>query len=191
MIHKTNANSQGFTLIELLVVISIIGLLSSIVVGSLSSARKRAEAAKIVQEINQLKTALELYKNDHGVYPNEGTPDYKCFEWCEDPVSYFNGVLVSGKYIPSVSNPATLPQGMWFSVPPMLYATGGDFYLYYEAEGFYGTCGGRKLKGYLLEFYNEMDLNLPKAGFCFDDSCVEAEPFYGAGNNDHWYCIGE
>lgn len=41
---RTNLRS-GFTLVELLVVISIIGLLSSVVVSSIASARNRARVA--------------------------------------------------------------------------------------------------------------------------------------------------
>jgi len=39
----TKQTSRGFTLIELLVVISIIGLLSSVVMSSVNTARKRAD----------------------------------------------------------------------------------------------------------------------------------------------------
>ncbi len=65
-LHK----SRGFTLIELLVVISVIGMLSSIVLASLNSARVKARDAERVQSINQLRNAIELYYNDTGHYPN-------------------------------------------------------------------------------------------------------------------------
>jgi prepilin-type N-terminal cleavage/methylation domain-containing protein len=58
----------GFTLIELLVVISIIGVLSSVVLASLSSARLKAKDALIRQEVNQMRTLLELEYSDTGSY---------------------------------------------------------------------------------------------------------------------------
>ncbi|MDO8572466.1 MAG: prepilin-type N-terminal cleavage/methylation domain-containing protein [bacterium] len=62
-------NKRGFTLIELLVVISIIGLLSSVVLSSLTSARVKARDSKRIQDIVQLQRALELYYQDNGRYP--------------------------------------------------------------------------------------------------------------------------
>src|SRR3989344_2270692 len=61
---------RGFTLIELLVVISIISLLSSIILASLGVARSKARDSKRVQDMIQVRNALELYATDHdGLYP--------------------------------------------------------------------------------------------------------------------------
>ena len=64
---------KGFTLIELLVVIAIIGLLSTLAVVALNSARQKARDAKRVADVKQMQTALELYFNDENSYPALGT----------------------------------------------------------------------------------------------------------------------
>ncbi len=63
----------GFTLIELLVVIAIIGILSSVVLASLNSARTKARDTKRVADIKQLQIALELYYDSNSKYPTNLT----------------------------------------------------------------------------------------------------------------------
>lgn len=68
MLNKLKA--RGFTLIELLVVIAIIGILSSVVLASLNSAREKSRDARRVSDINSLRVALELYFDSNGEYPD-------------------------------------------------------------------------------------------------------------------------
>ncbi|MBU0546603.1 type II secretion system GspH family protein [Patescibacteria group bacterium] len=71
---------KGFTLIELLVVIAIIGMLSSIVLVSLGSARKKAMDAKRLQDMKQLTLALQMYYDKYEKYPdNTDLGDVGCW----------------------------------------------------------------------------------------------------------------
>ncbi len=64
-------NTKGFTLIELLVVIAIIGLLSSVVLASLNSARDKARTARAQADLNQIHLAIEMLYDDTGLHPNK------------------------------------------------------------------------------------------------------------------------
>src|SRR3989344_9029837 len=66
--YKNNIpnTSRAFTLIELLVVISIIGLLSTVVLASLNTARVKARDAQRIAALKEIQKAIELYASDHG-----------------------------------------------------------------------------------------------------------------------------
>src|SRR3990167_5078805 len=70
---KNFYQKKGFTLIELLVVIAIIGILSSVVLASLNSARKKSRDARRVADIGQLRLALELYFDANRDFPASAT----------------------------------------------------------------------------------------------------------------------
>jgi prepilin-type N-terminal cleavage/methylation domain-containing protein len=70
--NKYNVKKRGFTLIELLAVLSIIGLLSTIVLAALNTARFKAEDARRQSEMKSLQAALELYNVDNKAYPSTG-----------------------------------------------------------------------------------------------------------------------
>jgi len=60
----------GFTLIELLVVVFIIGMLATLIIVNISEARKSARDAKRVANLKAIQTALEMYNQKNGEYPN-------------------------------------------------------------------------------------------------------------------------
>jgi prepilin-type N-terminal cleavage/methylation domain-containing protein len=71
--NYTMKSPRGFTLIELLVVIAIIGLLSSVILASLSSARAKARAAAIAGNLRNMIPAAEMALDATGNYSTAST----------------------------------------------------------------------------------------------------------------------
>lgn len=65
--------SKGFTLIELLVVIAIIGVLSSVVLSSLSTARAKGRDARRKLDLQEIARALSVYYINHGDFVQVGS----------------------------------------------------------------------------------------------------------------------
>lgn len=111
---------KGFTLIELLVVVAIIGVLSSVVLASLSDARAQARDARREADMRQIQTALELYYNDKGHYPCENA------SYCDGQSTRANGRLGEGAHIDTLLGPY-----MGGSVPMDPRGPGDSTYFYY------------------------------------------------------------
>jgi len=65
---------KGFTLIELLVVISIIAVISTLLLANLNAARERGRDAERKADMRNIQTALRLFYNDYGNFPDDGAP---------------------------------------------------------------------------------------------------------------------
>jgi len=87
---------RGFTLIELLVVIAIIGLLSSIVLASLNSARAKARDVKRLADVRQLIMGIESFYAANGYYPTQLSMATAC-----NVAPYGNALneLISGEFV--------------------------------------------------------------------------------------------
>jgi prepilin-type N-terminal cleavage/methylation domain-containing protein len=91
---------KGFTLIELLVVIAIIGILATIVLVSLNTARQKARDVRRVSDMRQVALALEMYYDDH-------TSGYPSTTW-----AVMETAIEGGGYISSVpSDPGGVTVG--------------------------------------------------------------------------------
>jgi type II secretion system protein G len=149
-------NNKGFTLIELLVVIAIIGLLATLTVASLNSARSKSRDARRLSDIKQIQTALELYLNDQGSYPTAIAVAHvgDCMDsggikasGCSEPI-----YLRSFPGDPSTNNPYLYALG----------ATSDTYTLQYELENpMAGLCGATGIAGTHIA---------TPAGICDDDT---------------------
>lgn len=62
---RRKARKSGFTLIELLIVMSIIGVLSGTLLLTMGSSTDKAEATRIVADLDSLRLAAGLYYADN------------------------------------------------------------------------------------------------------------------------------
>ena len=122
--HKYMFERKGFTLVEVLTVIAIIGILSAVVLVSMSGSQKKGRDGRRVSDINQIRLALSLYYDAHNNYPPGSTAS-----------TDFETVLAN---VQSESFIATLPND----------PTGGN-----SSYGYIATpsgCSGTSCYGYVL-----------------------------------------
>lgn len=89
MIH-CNVHKQGFTLIELLVVIALIAILAATLIGSLTIARERGQAAKIVGDVRMIKDAIQSRYSEQVAYPTESALEAAYPGLASSPMSISN-----------------------------------------------------------------------------------------------------
>ena len=148
-----NKNIKGFTLIELLVVIAIFALMANITMVSLNNAKRESRDTKRMSDINQLRSALQLYSMEKLTYPDGdgvalGVPDRSTLDsrgWAPSPPT----VPVYMPIVPRDPKRVNLADGSCTdaSTSPCDYS-----YTFFSADS------------YVIYFYLEDDLNSMAAG---------------------------
>lgn len=132
---KRKFSIKAFTLIELLVVIAIIGLLSSVILAPVQNSRKKARDAKRLSEMKQMQTALAIYYDENGQYPD--SDGLGCGGWDTPGDGTFIGALITGRYLPAHLR------------DPITNDSCGNFRYYRYSAGSYG-CLASKGAFYIL-----------------------------------------
>jgi len=104
--------SKGFTLIELLVVVAIIGILASIVLVSLNSARAKGRDASAKGSISSVRAAAEIFYDSHA-----GTYDDGIDEVCTDAAI---GVLLDAAEAETGNAPVCSAEPLSYAVAAVL-----------------------------------------------------------------------
>lgn len=138
--------NRGFTLIELLVVIAIIGILSSVVLASLNSARQKSRDARRVGDVKQLQLALEMYYDTEGDYPTtaegllgELVPTYIPAEPLDPQsgASYtYGSIVASSSYVLRATLESTTHKALGTDINGTVAADGGNVDCA-DASGYY------------------------------------------------------
>ena len=87
-------SKKGFTLIELLVVIAIIGILSSVVLASLNSARVKGSDAVVKSNLNNMRPQIALYYDSQT--PQSYSGDVQDGDCSTAGSMFVNDTIISG-----------------------------------------------------------------------------------------------
>lgn len=89
----SRSKEAGFTLIELLVVLAIVAVLASVVLSSLTSARRKADDARRDEDMRNTKNAIELYGAKHNYDYTELVAGFSAFAMHDSSENRFADII--------------------------------------------------------------------------------------------------
>ena len=168
--NGAKSNAGGFTLVEVLIVICIIGILASLLVVQLGTARAKARDVKRVSDINQIQVAVHIFYDDNGYYPSD-ISDASLGKYMAagrvplDPLSYSDELTPELIVRRILGIPGTVAAGnYYYACDPI--ARPSRFHLYVELEKKNGA----------LDYDGDINSKHWAAGDTFDASKQPAEP---------------
>lgn len=123
---KKSGMPTGFTLMELLIAVSIIAILIAIGVASYTTVNKQSRDTKRKSDLEQIRSALEMYRADNGSYPGPGSGSWVQASVSGDQTSGLTPYLVPTNIAIIPTDPRSTQTYMYEALNP----SGGKYYGY-------------------------------------------------------------
>lgn len=142
MKNSKNHKNLGFSLVELLIVITIIGILSTVVLSSLSNSRARAYDSKVKQNLRNFRTAADIYFTNQSP-AGYGPATVACNAGIFNDVDASNGspgIYLAVGNLPDFAVPVCNSSDSAYAVKSPLYSA--NEYWCVDSKGFSGVVPG-------------------------------------------------
>lgn len=142
-----SSRPRGFTLIELLIVIAIIGLLSTIAVAAINSARAKSRDTKRATDLKQIQKALELSYEPGSGYPAVASP----ITLGTASTDVLCALGTSTGFVPDQTAGNCDAGRVFMGLVPSNPAPNGADYVYQSMDGAGNVCTFAPCNGYCIE----------------------------------------
>jgi type II secretory pathway pseudopilin PulG len=183
-------HDKGFTLIQLLFSIVIMGILISVVITSINPGRIKGRDSKRLSDLNQMKVALEFYREANGNYPytcstyfnaSFDSSGYAANQLCTTP----NGTTVTGQTLTQ----AMAPYVAKLSDPKL--TSGDSGYLYVNQSNASSYCFMIWRTPENLKNFPSYTIPPTRCGSVGSDGQCGSAGTFGAVNSDEAVYIGK